>query len=143
MASIEEGLRDKLVAAGLGTFEALTGWSIHIGREPASPDSAIIIARTGGTPPDPKWLLDFPTFQIRVRGAKGNYKTAEIQARKVKDLLLGIASETITGDIWVSITMQSDVGFMGYDANERPNFTANFRMIIEPATPTPTNREPI
>lgn len=143
MPSIEEGLRDKIATAGLGAVESTTGWSITIGLLPASPDEAIVITKSGGEPPDPKWLLDFPHFQIRVRGAKGNYQGAQSKAQDIKDLLLGIASQDVSGDRWVSLTMLSDIAFMGYDQNQRPNFTLNIRMIIEPGVPGTTNRQAI
>lgn len=138
---MEIALRDLLVAAGIGTFEAASGWGIWIGKEPKQPDQAVVIARTGGLPPDPKWLLDYPTYQIRVRGAKGNYAQALSKAEDIKDVLLGIDSQDINGDRLVSVTMTSDIGFIGYDENDRPHFSLNFRLITEPAPSALSNRE--
>lgn len=139
--SIETAISDKIVAAGLGTFESTTGWGIFIGREPTTPDTAIIIARSGGLSPNPKWLLDYPNIQVRVRGAKHNYSGAHDKGEEIKDLLLGITSQDVDGDRWVSITMPGDMGFIGYDENDRPHFSLNFQMIVEPGVPAVTNRE--
>ena len=145
MATTEESLRDQLADASpsIGSPESDTGWSIHIGKAPTTPDQAIVITRAPGSEPDPKWLLDFTSVQIRVRGGKGSYRDAEAKARQIKDFLLGFPSQNVGGDRWVSITMPSDYSFIGFDQNERPTFVLNIRMIIEPA-PTPgTNRQPI
>lgn len=139
--SVETAIKDKLVTASLGAFEATSGWSIFIGRETTSPDTAITITRTGGQAPNPKWLLDFPTFQVRVRGGKHNYSAAYDKAEAIKDLLLGITSQDVDGDRWVAINMLTDITFIGYDENDRPIFSLNFQMIVEPAVPATTNRE--
>ena len=142
--SVAEGLRAKMVTASIGVADSLTGWSIHIGKAPATPDTCIIIARTPGRDPDPKWLLDYPAYQIRVRGPKGNYAQTELKAEQVKDHFLGFTSEDVDGARWVSITMPSDISFIGYDENDRPSFVVNLQMIVEPPqTAQNANREPI
>jgi hypothetical protein len=138
---IEEGLKDLLVAASVGAFEATTGWGIYIGKHPKTPDSVIVIASSGGFAPDPKWLLDFPTFQIRIRGNKGGYQEATLKAKDVKDTLLGLPSQDVNGDRWVSVRMLSDNTLLGYDENDRPMFSMNFTLITEPATSGLTNRQ--
>jgi hypothetical protein len=138
--SIELGFRDLMVNANLGTFEATSGWSIHIGKMPKTPDTAILITQGPGLSPNPKWLLDYPTVQVRVRGSQGSYESARAKAKDIKDLFLGFSSADVNGDRWVSITMLSDIAFLGYDDNERPEFSINFLMIVEPATSVLTNR---
>jgi hypothetical protein len=123
-------------------FQATSGWSIHIGKMPKTPDTVILINRSGGRPSDPKWLLDYPNVQVRVRGPKANQQQAEQKAVDIKDRFLGLTSETqVSGDRWVSVTMLSDIAPLGYDENERPEFSINFAMIVEPAVPANTNRE--
>jgi hypothetical protein len=133
-----------LVGAGIGTADALSGWSIHIGKMPAGPDSCISIMHAPGQSPDPKWLLDFPAFQIRVRGPVGKYQDAELKAQHIKDFLLGFTSADVDGHRWVSITMPSDIAYIGNDENDRPHLVVNLQMIVEPPqTGQNTNREPI
>jgi hypothetical protein len=142
--SVAEGLRSQLQVASIGVADALEGWSIHIGKAPASPDTCIVITRTPGRSPDPKWLVDYPAYQIRVRGPKGHYDLGEQKAQEIKDYFLGFGSADIDGARWVSITMPSDFSYIGNDDNDRPNFSLNLQMIIEPPqTLTNTNREPI
>lgn len=143
MASVAEGIRDLLVAASIGTFNASSGWSIHIGREPTTPNKAITIARTGGLPSNPAYLLDFPNVQVRVRGSASGYQEAEQKIRDIKDTLLGLPSQDLNGDRWVSITQLTDIVHIGFDESNRPLFTVNFALIIEPATNALTNRIPL
>ncbi len=74
---VAEGIRDLLVAAGVGVFNASSGWSIHIGRSPVSPDTVIVITETAGLPSNPAYLLDFPNVQIKVRGSASGYQEAK------------------------------------------------------------------
>lgn len=143
MASIVEGIKDLLVLAGVGSFNASSGWSIHIGREPMEPDTCITIASTGGLPSNPAYLLDFPNVQIRVRGRASSYQDAEAKVQEVKDALLGLPSQDLNGDRWVSITQLTDIVHIGFDDNSRPLFTVNLALIIEPATSPLTNRIPL
>lgn len=141
MTNVAIGVKDLLVAANIGAFAAASGWSINISKEPISPNTTITIFNTAGRPPNPKWLLDYPSLNIRVRGSKGGYVNAEDKAKEVKDVLLGFDSQDINGDRWVSVTMPGDLIFIGYDENERPMFSLNFRLIVEPATSALTNRQ--
>lgn len=143
MASVVEGIRDLLVAAGVGNFNATSGWSIHIAKEPAKPNTTITITATGGLPANPAYLLDYPNVQVRVRGDVSSYQSAEAKAREVKDALLGVPSQDLNGDRWVSITQLTDIVSLGFDENDRPLFSVNFACIIEPATTALTNRVPL
>lgn len=136
-----EGAKDLLETASVGVFAATTGWGIFVAREPMTPDQAITIYDTGGLAPDPKWLLDYPSIQVRIRGSKGDYQGTFNKAKQCKDVLLGCPSLNLNGDRWVSITGLGDVISLGYDDNERPLFTTNFRLIIQPATSVDTKRQ--
>ena len=129
-------LRDLLM-----THVATSGWGLEIGAMPDSPDRSIQITDTVGIEPNPKYLLDFPTAQIMIRGNANGYLDTWREAKTVKDLLLGIDSyTTANGDRMVSITQNGDLGFIGRDGNMRPMFTINFALIIEPADSTETHR---
>ncbi len=138
--SLETQVRDELVTASLGVFEAASGWSIHIGRMPKSPNQIILITASGGLPANPRYLLDFPSIQIRTRGTPADYEESKAKLQDIKDYLLGITSKDVDGDRWVSITLGSDIIFLGYDENERVDFALNLRFITEPAAPAVTNR---
>lgn len=135
-----EGIKDLLAAEAAGTFAATTGWGIFIGREPLQPDTAITVYDTGGLQPNPKWLLDWPSVQIRVRGAKGAYQAAYNKVKQCQDIVLGIDSQDLNGDRWVSVTGLGSILWLGHDDNERPQFVANYRLIIQPAVSAETKR---
>ncbi len=136
MADPAEGIKDLLVAAGVGTFAATTGWGIFIGREPGEIDSIITIYHTGGRDPNSKWLLDFPSIQVKIRGDRAGYQAAHAKAIDVRDALLGLPGQDINGDRWDLVVALGGVNNLGFDEKNRPMFTVNFELTIEPATGT-------
>lgn len=132
MSSPAIGIKDLLVTAGLGVFGAASGWSISVGRFPALPDTSIVCVDTGGLSPYPHLLLNQPSVQVMVRGALNGYVAADEKIRAVVDALLGIPSQSLNGDFWGGITQRGDVSFIGFDEKDRPLFTSNFSIIVEP-----------
>lgn len=130
-----EGFRS-LLTTHVGT----SGWELHTGQMPRKPDRIISITDTGGLPANPKWLLDFPTVQVMIRGKVGDYIAAYQEGKAVKDILLGLPSQDINDDRWDSITLNGDLGYIGRDENDRPLFTINFALIIEPQSVPNSNR---
>lgn len=144
MAAPSTGIKDLLVSATppLGRWENTgSGTPIFISKMPAEPDMCIGIFDTGGQSPDPKWLLDYPSVVVMVRGK--TYSDTSSKARAIRSRLLGLPSQTLNGDRWVSVTQQGDIVDVGRDEKDRQGFTMTFRLIIEPATDTYTNREPL
>ncbi len=119
---------------------ASSGWQIEISAMPKTPDRVVSINDTGGLDPNPKWLIDYPTLQLLVRGKIGDYLATYLEAKAYKDLLLGITSQDISGDRWISVTQNGDLGSIGRDENERPIFAVNFALIIEPQVVAGSNR---
>lgn len=140
MIKLLGGVKDKLEAASVGTWKAGTGWNITIGQLPTKPDTAIAILLGPGLPANPKYLLDYPSVQVLVRGDANGYVDAANKAQLVKDVLLGLPSQTVSGDRWVIVTMIGDIIPLGFDEGKRPLFSANFQFTIEPATNAATNR---
>lgn len=120
-----------------------SGWQLKIGRLVDQPDQVVIFYDTGGQSPNPAWLVDFAMVMVHVRGAVNDYPTAYQKAKEVKDALLGIESQDVSGDRLVSIICMGDIGLVSYDDAQRPLFSINFRMIIEPAASALTQREPL
>ena len=124
----------------LTTHVGTSGWAIEVGAMPSSPDRVIMISDSGGRPANPKWLLDFPNVQTMIRGKIGDYTATFAEAVAVKDILLGVDSQDLLGDRWVAINLMSDLAFVGRDSNERPLFSINWALIIEPALSGDSNR---
>lgn len=134
--------KDMLVTAGVGTFAATSGWSIHISKEPDGspfPNTTITIYDTGGPGPNPKWLLEEVSIQVRIRGDVNGFQNAWIKAQAIKDALLGKDPSTVNTTRYTGIYMDGDISFLMYDDSNRPIIALNFRTIREPASGT--NRE--
>ena len=132
MASYSVGLKDILETAGVGTFMT----DLFIGKMPADPDANVTIQLAGGMNANPKWLLDRPSFQVMIRGNKSEYIAAEAKALAIKNALLGLPSQDVNGDRWVQINMIGDIVPLGFDEKNRPKFSTNWGLIIEPAAGT-------
>lgn len=134
--------KDLLVAAGAGVFgDAAATWPIWIGRMATEPDNAIYIADSGGVASEAKWLLDYPTITILIRGR--DYSSAYDKARDVKNILHSLPSQDLNGDRWVSCLIVGDLNYIGMSDKDRPTFSLNFRLIIEPQNNSIDNREPL
>ncbi|KKM82885.1 hypothetical protein LCGC14_1314940 [marine sediment metagenome] len=129
-----------LVTAGVGALTG-AGWRIFGGHQPAEPDKAITIYFVGGRNPSPLWLLDYPSLSVRVRGTPFAWEATQVKAEEVKDALLGLPSQDIDGDRWVSVTMLGDMRDLGHDDKDRPVLGLDFQTIIQPASGT--NRIPL
>lgn len=136
MADYAVGIKDILVAANVGSFNGLpaplVAWPIMVGTLPLDAAQGICVTLTGGRPPDPKWTLDYPSAQVLIRGNNRDYVGASAKARAVKDALLGKPAADLNGDHWDHINMTGDINFLGYDQSERPLFSINLALIIEP-----------
>lgn len=139
MANYAEGIRDVLVIAGIGIF----GTDLFIGKMPERDGLTTSIMHTGGKTANPKWLLDEPSMQVMIRGAKNDYVAAHTQAVAVKDVLLGLPSQDISGDRWVQINAIGDIVNLGFDEENRVMFSTNWALIIQPAASVLTNRQPL
>lgn len=128
----------------LASHVLVSDWEIQIsvGLDHANiQDDIIIITDTLGLDPNPKWLLDFPSCQIIVRGKPNTYLDTFREAKAVKDILLGVDSFTTAHtDRIVAVNMLGDLNFIGRDEGMRPMFSMNFSLIIEPQSVVNSNR---
>ena len=136
MANPSEAIKDLLVTASVGVFNAASGWSIRVSRQSDDPDTAVTVYDTAGENSNPRYLLDFPGIQVRVRGDQSGYVAARAKCTDVVNALIGLPSQDIAGDRWVGIWQSGGIISLGYDEKDRPMFSLNFTLIIEPATGT-------
>lgn len=134
-----------LIPSGVGSFtDPTNAWKLLVGRMIDQPDTQIGFFDAPGQAPDPKWLLDYPAVQVIVRGAPQGYEVAAQKMRDVYDVLLGADPRQNANGDWVdAITVLSTPVGMGYDKQDRPEVSGNFRMIIRPVASQYTNREPL
>jgi hypothetical protein len=103
----------------------------------------IAVFDTPGEAPNPKWLLSFPHFQVQVRGDVSDYAGAYQKARDCQDVLLGMTSQVVNGDQWDGVVGVGDIAFLKFDESERPLFSVNFKVFLEPASNVLTQRQPL
>lgn len=130
-------LKDMLVADGVGTFAASTGWSIFVGREPevragVVPETTITIYDTGGFDPNPGLRIDHPTAQIRLRGAVGGLVALRNKATEIRIAMLGRPASIVNLTRYDGIYLMGDVALIGFDEENRPLMTINLRAYAEP-----------
>lgn len=119
-----EDIKDLLEAdSGLAlTFRT----DLFIGEMPTTPDACVCVYDTGGAAQEPNHTYKHPSVQVRVRGDKGAYRTAHVQAQDIQDLLHQTTELTVGGARYLGIWAQGDVLFVGPDDLGRPIFTVNF-----------------
>ncbi len=147
MTDICVTIKDILYDAAVANFPGDTSlipantWQIEIGKLPESPDQVIAIMNSTGKAPNPKWAIDYPSVQAIIRGKSNNgYTDAKSKAQDIKDVLLGLPSGEVNGDIIVAVNMIGDIASMGFDTSDRPLFSVNFSLIVEPAISELSNR---
>lgn len=113
--------------AGVGTL----GTDIFVGRDPDVPILTYAIYDTGGIAPNPKFLRDEPSVQVRVRGTVNAYEAAYTAAQLVKDILLGAATQVINSIDYVLFTEIGEILSLGYDESDRPILVSNWRLVRE------------
>lgn len=146
MTDICENIADILHTAEVANFADQTPidmntWNIHLARKPGETDNIIAILHTGGKPPNPKWAIDYPSIQIIVVGKANAYVETKDKAQDVKDALLGYDSADVNDDRIVAINMISDIVSLGFDNADRPMFSLNFSLIVEPEVGALSHRE--
>lgn len=110
----------------------VSGWPIFIGSEPEQPNDCITLYDTPGDAPNPKWLLDFPRFMIRVRSER--YGDGFAKAQEARSALLGLPSQDINGVRYDGIYVVTDTHFLSADRHGRSIFVSTWRVIREPVT---------
>jgi hypothetical protein len=134
---------------GVGVNPAVTavpagGWKLGLGKMVDVPDRQITLFDTGGLAPHPTLLLDYPSFQVQIRGDQNAYINTFGKAKQVKDVLLGLGPVTLGDGTRIDgIIGVGDVNYLEHDGKDRPVFTVNFRAFVEPPTNADTNRTPL
>lgn len=142
MSSAAVGASSIIETAAIGNL-AGNEWPIKVGTLPPLPDAVISIVDGPGQAPNPKWLIDYPTFQVVVRAGPNDYDIGYAKAEQIKDVLLGMDAQEVGTDRWDGCTMLGDLNFLGEDDKSRPRFTMNFRLIVERPANALTKREPL
>jgi hypothetical protein len=113
---------------------------VFIAHMPDQPDKAVMVTSTGGAEQPTLLAFDDHTVQIIVRGDPRDPMDGYDRARAIYSALQGLDLTTVDegGDhetlVLSTTAMQSDPVPMGEDANNRAEWSLNFRMSISAPT---------
>ncbi|WP_366160561.1 minor capsid protein [Bacillus infantis] len=101
---------------------------------------ALFVFGSGGSEPDDELPMEYPTFQVIVQGR--NYKTdssqmdqTEVLAKQLMIKMNQVNHRFIGNNLVYYIRpVQSNPIPIGLDTNDRPIFSTNFRLRIQPVT---------
>jgi hypothetical protein len=119
------------------------GWTVVYSRLTPDPDKLIAVLDSGGLTPHPARLYDQRTIQCLIRGAADKYDATYAKALLVRDRLLGLPSQLVLGDWWAGVVGLGDIAHVSYANENRPVFSVNFRIMMEPAETVLSHREPL
>lgn len=109
------------------------GQTLFDNREPDAGDELLVtVYDTSATQsPEPKFLRDYPSVQIRVRGTVFGYQGAREKANTIKNKLLGRPPTVVGLVTYCGFWMVDDIIPLGYDTRDRPILVLNFRLVAE------------
>jgi hypothetical protein len=113
-----DAIEAALLGAGLAGTAAWPAWQLQV---PASPDRVVVIRPTGG--PEPEAGRDRPTYQLEVRGARGDVDGPFVHAELIRRQLPGLL---VDGFSVFRATQSCSVG-LGPDGSNRFSWVVNFR----------------
>jgi hypothetical protein len=121
-------IKDLLIANG--TLGLTLGTNLFVSEIPETNALAVGVYDYPGEGPELEYTYERPNVQVQVRGGKvgGAYVAAHQMAQRIRDVLIAQRRPVINGARYILITCLSDVGFVGYDENHRPQLTVNFRI---------------
>lgn len=106
------------------------GVDLFVSEIPETTGLAVGLFDYGGMSPEVNYTYERPNVQVVIRGAKspGAYVEAHKKAQAVRDFLIAQRQPILNGARYIGIWALSDVSFIGYDENHRPQVTVNFRL---------------
>ena len=99
---------------------------------PPKPDRMIMVTRTGSWDPDARRVqrrglpLTSPTFQVIVRGGRGDGNWCENEAERINNFLGLVANTRMIGSEYIFINHLSGPSMIGMDEVMRPIASINF-----------------
>lgn len=118
-----------LVSAGVGQMTSNgTDWFIYKGYLQEGPDRAICLYETPGPAPEELWAIDYPDFQVRVRGKLDDYQAVRAKMQSVFFALHDQNAAIGAGYVYC-FCKESGVIPLGQDEKRRPNIANNYRVM--------------
>jgi hypothetical protein len=95
---------------------------------PETPNFCVSVNDSGGYDPQSNYVYEKPTIQILVRGKLWGYTAAYAQIKEIHNVLHDLHGEVWGGSKYIGIWTQGCVLPLGYDNNNRPMLSLNFRI---------------
>lgn len=130
MADFLDEVAQYLDDQGVGEFSADAGRTIFVNHQPSEPDFCISlfgnVGETLGDSGRDVTDMQFPRFQVLVRGAEDEYALASSKMQAIRTALHGKLKLTLPS--WRILRMHADQdgGPIGTDEQGRPEFSINF-----------------
>jgi hypothetical protein len=130
MNPTSEDMKDYLLANDSSLTQDLEfADNLHVFSMPDQPDLCVSIHDTGGGPSNPSYRLDYPSFQVMVRGkVSTGYLEAFALAESIKEVFRECHNEVVNATQYIGVWVYVDVTFIGWDAKRRPKFSINFNV---------------
>ena len=119
-------LRDYLIN------DAGVSLNIFVSKEPDTPIECITLYNYSDAEPDPKFLMDFPSIQVRSRAM--TYESAYNNALTVFNALVGKDAFTKNTTRYTGVFAQTSIFDIGIANNDNFVCGFNLRLIVEPVT---------
>jgi hypothetical protein len=101
---------------------------------PIVADRAICLYDTPGEAPEEKWLIDYPSFQVRVRGQPNDYPTVRAKVQAIFNALH--AQEMNIGTAYVFVYAKNSGPLsLGNDERRRVALVQNYRVMVSRVSP--------
>jgi hypothetical protein len=117
----------RLIQQSVGIQGTTASWTVFKDHEPESPDQVFTLFETQGLPNQPHEgnLLDFPRFQVRVRGTSYGYAAARTKLAAARTAIEGMTG-VFSGRYYCQVTADGEPSSLGQDQNHRPRIVMNF-----------------
>ena len=116
----------RLVAAGV--VDGSSTWEGRINYMPESPNQLVCLYELASEPAEQEWSIDYPEFQIVIRGDEYGSEDARTEAQDVFNALQ--SQEALVGATYVYLYCnQSGPFYVGPDVQNRPKFQMTFSVM--------------
>lgn len=130
---LSKSIATYLQSQSLGTI----GTTLFYGFLPDTPDTLTTIFETGGTQPDARMSIDYPSIQVRVRQSAGSssFESAYNRIIAIYNALQSLHGITLSdGTTVIDITAVQMPINIGKDEKGRAEFTQNYNLTTSKTT---------
>lgn len=120
-------IAELLETSGAG-LNLTIGTNLFVDTSPSTPDKCTTVIDTSGLAPELNYVYERVSIQILQRGKKYGYIDAYSTLHAIKTYLHGKNDITLSGTRYILIYVISDILSLGYDDNNRPLLSCNFRI---------------